>query len=191
MKTKNNIILAVFIALLLCGCAQVGPYMVSPSVYKSSRNAAVANNQVRTARLNLSKANYDQEQDQVKAWNNLALREIKGGGNGTDGTNMTITAEGVVGGFLCIFKNDSWYGKVLTVQKVGGLLDGQKFVLRMTAHGGNKEFRLFAGEYICHWDTIDYPGQIGCGKFSVTTIPHYYDTETMKNYHGGFRLYGY
>ncbi len=188
MKSKNLILMfaAVSILLLFCGCAQVGPAMVSPAVYKSSRDVMVANNQA-------AKLDTELEKSRASAWNQVALNEIQGKATG-NGKDAVITADGVLGGFSCIFINDSQQNKTLTIQKVGGFLNGKKFNFELTSRGGLKKYKLPSGDYTCRW-TTEYSSQrypvAGPAHFRVTVDPHFYYGRTGENFHGGYRLYGY
>lgn len=187
MKNKIQILLAMIgLIALVSGCAQFGPAMIDPAVYKSSRDTIVAENQA-------AKNNISLEQARANEWNKVAVEEIQGKTIG-GGKNLTITSERVLGGFPCIFINDSQRSKTLTIQKVGGLLNGHKWDFKITGNGGIKKYKLLVGDYTCQWIT-EYSDQkyptTGPDHFLVTIEPHFYYGETQENYHGGYRLFGY
>jgi hypothetical protein len=194
MKIKLNlVVLAVSITLLLCGCAQVGPSMVSPEVYKSSRDNMVSQNQLRKERAETGRSNEGLNQKMIGEWEKVALAEIQGKTTNGGNKSITITDEGVLGGFPCIFINDSWINKTLTIQKIGGFLDGHKWDFELMSHGGLKRYKLPPGRYNCWWAT-EYSDQkypsAGPDSFPVTVVPHFYYSKLEEDFHGGYRLRG-
>lgn len=191
MKTKIQIVLTVVfvtpLILLFIGCAQVGPAMVSPAVYKSSRDVMVAENRAQRQDIEL-------EQARANEWQKVAVADIQGKATGGGKNDRTITADGVLGGFPCIFINDSRRTKTLTIQKIGGFLGGKKWDFTLTGNGGLEKFKLPVGNYSCWWIT-EYSNQsyptTGPARFRVTTDPHFYYGKMKENFHGGYRLYGY
>lgn len=183
MKTKIITAVTVVGLLLTTGCAQLGPLAVSPRVYKSSRDVFVSQNraEANNQELEIARAN---------EWQKVAIGEIQGK-TGGDAKDKTISVEGVLGGFPCLFVNDSRRTKSLTVQKVGGFLGGQKWNFNLPGLGGMKKYKLPDGYYLCWW-TTEYSGQkYGPDRFRVTIVPHYYYGATEENFHGGYRLFGY
>lgn len=191
---KKIIIFAEILLLILStGCAQFGPYCTSPKIYKSSESKGVASNQAAEEARKTDRLTEQLFQERAKARQMLALSEIKDGEH-KERPSGILTAEGLLGGFPVIFRNDAWRTRTLIVTKARGRLEGYKWRFTIPGKGGAKKFKLESGLYYAQWiidghSTI-YPKN-GPDIFEVTDTPHYWDDQTEQTYHGGYLLYGF
>lgn len=193
MKTYGKIFLMVILAgmFFLVGCAQQGPKMTSLKVYRAERDKIVAQNNLEIAQAERQKLNQELAKERERARNNIALTNINSGRK-NDGT---INSDGIIGGFPCIFVNDSRRNKTLFLESV---TTGKKYSLDLVKRNGMKIFDLETGQYLVTWTVENsntvYPyknGKTVPDICNVTADPHYWHEKTAKDYHGGYRLFGY
>lgn len=189
-RTMKNITLIFLVVIFLLGCAQKGPYMVSPSVYRSSERAISANNHANAERAISNQQNEQLSRKRAIARHEVAIKTISEAEN--DGGIEIINIDGMIGGFPVIFPNDSRRDKTIFITKAGGELSGQRWSFYIPK-GGYREYKLEIGKYFIQW-TDEYSNTLyphkGPDIFPVTPNPHYFHDKTAKNYHGGYRLYG-
>lgn len=193
-------LVAVLAIVSFSGCAQVGPVMVSPFVYRSSEKATVKANEAKEEKEISNAEGERQARERAKARHAVALNEIRGepfttSEESTDKIKpkRVITAEGIVGGFQSIFINDSETNKEIVVKKLDGDFAGYKWRFYLPKKGGQKKFKLETGLHEYQWTTESdsrlYPEKPK--TFNVTPYPHYWDDRAGENFHGGVRLFGY
>jgi len=106
----------------------------------------------------------------------------------------SVGPDGVIGGYYCLFTNDSYYNKTLTLTKIGGILAGRSFRFDVPKNGGAKKYRLLPGEYAPSW-TREYDSRVYYPdhgeKLVVSRNPMIWDDRTGMNYHASFRFFGY
>lgn len=191
MNTRIPVLSIVLISCLN-NCAVVGPYMVSPSVYGSTNNAIVENNKSKQEFSKSQQLNQQLLRERALARNKYALGEINGSTE-TIKINELVSTNGLIGGVPVIFVNDSRRSKNITVTSVNSYMFGYKWNF-LLPEKGYREFKLEVGEYWIEW-TSEYSNQVypreKPDEFFVTLDPHYWHDQTQKNYHGGYRIYGY
>lgn len=193
MKKITFVVLLLGFLYVFYGCASILPYAVSPSVYRSSEGFIVAKNNLGKETAITGIENERITQAIQTEWGKVAIAEIQGKSLSEQTTTAsTISKDGVLGGFECLFFNDSRRKKTITVTKIGGFMNGQRVEILLTPKE-KAVFKLPAGYYAYTW-IIENNNSIfpenGPASFNVTTAPHYYDLETQKNYHGGVKLFG-
>ncbi|MDP3900433.1 MAG: hypothetical protein Q8Q23_05120 [bacterium] len=166
--------------------------MVSPSVYGSTNNAIVENNKSKQEFSKSQQLNQQLLRERALARNKYALGEINGSTE-TIKINELVSTNGLIGGVPVIFVNDSRRSKNITVTSVNSYMFGYKWNF-LLPEKGYREFKLEVGEYWIEW-TSEYSNQVypreKPDEFFVTLDPHYWHDQTQKNYHGGYRIYGY
>lgn len=198
---KTTPLLLVFALFLLDNCAEVGPQLISPKVYSSSRDAIVASHQADQkayeADKELSKSNQLKEQlarERARERQKVKLAEIKGATQ-TQSTQprRTIDSEGVLGGFPVIFVNDTRRMRIIFFSKAQGIQRGYRWLFTIPA-GRYKEYKLETGWYRIQWTIEDYDYMYptdGPALFEVRMEDDFFYEQTDKSYHGGYRLFGY
>ncbi len=258
MKTNSmffGVMAIVAIAFIVSGCAEIGPAVISPKVYKSSELKMVSANSLATAKNITSIQGQELDAKLAEQWGKLSLQEVEnatkaispkessiqkmnvnvddksmkviGSVIGEEKTqevikklgeekkappskepaetpstseqvrespvSYSVGPDGVAGGVYCLFINDGYWNKSITLTKEGGALDGRSFNFDLPKNGGLKKYRLLPGKYKIRW-TREYDNQ----KYSppkdepliVTYYPKSWDDRTATNYHGRVRLYG-
>lgn len=197
---KRSFVIIVLLTAVLGGCASVLPKAMSTDVYFSERDAIVAENNLQTATATTGIQNENINQRLATAWGDVALAEIRekaqsdGPSASASNPKATIDENGVLGGFNCLFTNESPdREKTISATKVGGFMNGQKFIIPLNK-GDRRVFKLPAGHFIYTWtvenDSNVYPEK-GPRSFNVAAVPKSFDAKSNINYHGGVRLFGY
>lgn len=204
MKTRifevAVVVVSVTLALIL-GCAQVGPKMISPAVYSSSRDAVVEDNKLSKEKSTTGVKAQEQLRERSAARHQLVMEDLKKTLSNESVTPTTkfsadaINPNGMVGGFPSVVINDSACDAIVNVKKLNGDYAGVTWSFDLKSNGGDKELSLEADNYAIAWSfansTVNHP-VLGEGDpfMTVHNNPRFPYGRKQKTYYGAYRIKG-